>query len=262
MKKIILDIQRKAGLKNTKIIRQLSQDVLGNRWLINTDKGEMVLSFKSELANRISLDISHQFDLLKFISKSGIAPEPFFLDIQNRVLLVNYIDGKNIHAFQLKQNEMLEEIANLFFQLHSIDSPTFLPYITIEKKLELYSSQVKNMKIDTILSRVKRLISGYSGGTQVICHNDVHRGNIIVGKKIAFIDWDYAGIGNLWFDLAAFIEQEKFSMKSRDYFLDAYFGSRASWSKEQLDDWLKIYQLVEKIWQYCIAAFNQRKSND
>jgi thiamine kinase-like enzyme len=57
------------------------------------------------------------------------------------------------------------------------------------------------------------------------CHNDLLKGNFIDdGTRIRILDWEYAGMGDIFFDLGNFAVQHEFSDEHDEILLKAYFG--------------------------------------
>ena len=57
------------------------------------------------------------------------------------------------------------------------------------------------------------------------CHNDLLNANFIDdGTRIRIVDWEYAGMGDVFFDLANFSVNHGFDESERRGLLEAYFG--------------------------------------
>jgi len=57
------------------------------------------------------------------------------------------------------------------------------------------------------------------------CHNDLLNANFIDdGHLIRIVDWEYAGMGDVFFDLANFAISHEFSSAQMTLLLEAYFG--------------------------------------
>jgi thiamine kinase-like enzyme len=57
------------------------------------------------------------------------------------------------------------------------------------------------------------------------CHNDLLNANFIDdGERIRIVDWEYAGMGDLFFDLANFAVNHELDEDGRHALLEAYFG--------------------------------------
>jgi thiamine kinase-like enzyme len=58
----------------------------------------------------------------------------------------------------------------------------------------------------------------------VPCHNDLLNANFLDDGAIRIVDWEYAGMGDRFFDLANFSVNHEFSVEDDGRLLAAYFG--------------------------------------
>ena len=56
------------------------------------------------------------------------------------------------------------------------------------------------------------------------CHNDLLNANFLVDDQIYVLDWEYAGMGDVYFDLANFSDHHELSDKQDLWLLECYFG--------------------------------------
>jgi thiamine kinase-like enzyme len=59
----------------------------------------------------------------------------------------------------------------------------------------------------------------------VLCHNDLLAGNLLVdGERIQIVDWEYAGMGDRYFDLGNLAVNNGLDAQAEERLLAAYFG--------------------------------------
>ncbi len=56
------------------------------------------------------------------------------------------------------------------------------------------------------------------------CHNDLLNANFLDDGSIRIVDWEYAGMGDRFFDLGNFSVNHEFGIDDDRRFLGAYFG--------------------------------------
>lgn len=65
-----------------------------------------------------------------------------------------------------------------------------------------------------------------AGGAPVLCHDDLLPANFIATPDgIRIVDWEYAGMGNRWFDLGNFAVNNELGSAEEEVFLTAYLGA-------------------------------------
>jgi thiamine kinase-like enzyme len=57
-----------------------------------------------------------------------------------------------------------------------------------------------------------------------LCHNDLLNANFLDDGRLRILDWEYAGMGDPFFDLANFAVNHEFSEEQEALLLQAYFG--------------------------------------
>ncbi len=150
-----------------------------------------------------------EFKIQNMAYKRDISPKALLLDRKNNLMICEFVEG--VHHFRLTQQE-LKRLALTLKKLHSIkiqQQPNNL------KK----NFKFKHKKVYHAFKVIDSFKSEY-----VLGHNDLHPKNIIFGKKIKFIDWEYAGKTDRYFDLVAIIIEFKLNRRDEMTFLNSYFA--------------------------------------
>ena len=56
------------------------------------------------------------------------------------------------------------------------------------------------------------------------CHNDLLNANFMIDDRIYVLDWEYAGMGDIFFDLANFSDHHELTDEQDHWLLECYFG--------------------------------------
>ena len=71
----------------------------------------------------------------------------------------------------------------------------------------------------------RSLWHGRSANAPVPCHNDLLNANFLDdGERLCIVDWEYAGMGDRFFDLANFSINHELDEAASAMLLEAYFG--------------------------------------
>ena len=90
------------------------------------------------------------------------------------------------------------------------------------------------------------------------CHNDLLNANFIDdGRRIRIVDWEYAGMGDVFFDLANFAINHELDVDGRDALLEAYFGSVRPDQRRALELMRFMSDFREAMWGVVQAAVSQ-----
>ena len=87
-------------------------------------------------------------------------------------------------------------------------------------------------------------------GTQALvpCHNDLLNANFLDDGEIRIVDWEYAGMGDRFFDLANVSVNHEFGVAEDDVLLSAYFGEAAAPSVASLGMMKFMSDFREAMW--------------
>jgi len=255
MEDAIREVASFAGVNGVRVSRRLSSGTVSERWLLETDDGLMVATVDHPLAESLLLDRPFQMDVLKHIFGTGLAPEPIARCAAQKVFLLRYIPGRSLESAHFCQHNTLAELAGVLRQLHTLEVQNFPETNSLLDKINGYASFANAPEIAALQSEAEILLrSGYAGQDVALCHNDVNHGNVIDGNGLSLIDWDYAALGDPYFDLATVIKFHDLNQAAANSFLDAYFGRQNAVDKGRLRINIRLYEIVTKLWKYCTAT--------
>jgi thiamine kinase-like enzyme len=116
----------------------------------------------------------------------------------------------------------------------------------------IHKTKLKRIDIVNLAKTLKILHSIKDSKKRVFCHKDLNPQNIIFGKKIKFIDWEYASFDDCYFDLACLIIEFNLSKKEEKILLKSYFKNKFQINYKKVLFFKKKYLLL------CISWFKQR----
>ena len=198
-----------------------------NYYLETEKQNYLIRTFKHQRERKT------EFYIQNLVYKKNIAAKALLLDETNNLMICDYIEGK--HLFKLNQKN-IRSLALSLKKLHSIkiqQRPNDLKRIFKYKDKKVYEAF-------KILSKFKP--------EYVLGHNDLHPKNILFGDKIKFIDWEYAGKTDKYFDLAAIIIEFKFNKQEEKYFLRSYFPHQKAPNHKKLKAFKVIYTTLWTVW--------------
>jgi len=85
-----------------------------------------------------------------------------------------------------------------------------------------------------------------------LCHNDLFGGNILDADPIRIIDWEFVGMGDIFFDLATLaIACDEFDPRPderSEIIVDAYFGEVTDAHRQRIRDMIFVVQMHNVAW--------------
>ena len=208
----------------------LSQQGFSNEnYSFYADKQRCLLR-KFKLQDR---DRTLEYEVQRLAYQHGLAAQPYHLNLEEGFMICEYLEGK--HTSKLTRAEIAMFIKQLK-QLHALkidQQPLALErdFPVLTQELEEAFAVIDNISFETVL-----------------CHNDLNPQNcIFFNEAIKFIDWEFAGMNDRYFDLASFSVEFQFSVLDEAYMLASYFGMRG-WDKKKLDAYKIIYRALCAQW--------------
>jgi len=83
----------------------------------------------------------------------------------------------------------------------------------------------------------------------MVCHNDLNQNNVLWQEdRVYLIDFDFAGVNDIYFDIAGVIWEFELDTEIKNLFLEAYFCD-LSYDLPKLELYIQIYSEFWKQWR-------------
>jgi len=168
----------------------------------------------------------------------GLTAKLLFYDKEAGMMLFEYLEGK--HKKELEKEEIVT-LAQRIRILHRIPlSDLFGKPVETEA---LFPTSFTG-DISALLHRVRQYER-----SDVLCHNDLNPYNLIWqdGGDVKMIDFEYAGMADRYFDLAAVSVEFSLTQEEERVFLESYFSGK-HFLTEKLQDYKRLYHAVCHAW--------------
>lgn len=163
----------------------------------------------------------------------GLDTDILYFDEENGVKIAKYINNaQTINPETAKKKENMIETTNLLRTLHK-SNMKFSNEFNVFKKIEEYEKLLKesngtNFKDYSIVKqqvlKLKEVLNNL-GEESVPCHNDTVPENLVKSDdKLYLVDWEYSGMNDPMWDLAAHCLECDFSKEEEELFLNLYFN--------------------------------------
>lgn len=224
-------------------------------YLIFSKKNKYVFRKSGEGTSEI-ISRNNEINNCKKVKELGIDANLLVFNEKTGVKITEYIEN----ARTLNPDTVifyLEEVAKTLRKLHTSKiefNNTFNPFEEMKKYEEL--SQKLNGKFYEGYEEVKKIVFSLREKMEkldiqlVSCHNDTVPENFIKsGNKLYLIDWEYSGLNDPMWDLAAISIESKLSKENEEKLLSYYFGRKATKEERLRIHVNKIYQdFLWSIW--------------
>lgn len=214
-------------------IEELSGGITNRNYKITADRECYVLRLGGNETGYLGIDRKIEYECSKLAAQIGIAPEPVAFLEPEGYILARFISGKGIPAEEIGMENNIQRVIESMKAYHALDffPGSFSPFRVVEEYAKTARMFHVNLpeKMDVYLEKaheIERAMYGRAPLRQRPCHNDLLNGNFIDdGTRIRILDWEYAGMGDIFFDLGNFAVQHEFNDQQDELLLRAYFDN-------------------------------------
>ena len=233
---------------DARIIGELGGGPASDSYLVERGTERFMLRLDTTIAAALGLDRYAEAEILKTISLQGLGPAPEFFDPDRGILITRFIKGRAWNEADLHDPDRMQKLAVLLRRLHALEpiGPAFNLHERIENYARIVGTANSRDLADDAQHRLRELST--SAARQCLCHNDLICANIIEGQGLSLIDWEYAAIGDPFFDLATIVEHHRLDRDDVNCLLQAYFGAVHEDNSGRLERYRSLYNSLQLLW--------------
>jgi thiamine kinase-like enzyme len=196
---------------------------------VELDGDAYVLRIAGKDTDLLGIDRRVEVEATRAAAALGIGPEVVDFVEPEGWLVTRFIEGRPIAVERIREPENLERVALALRAVHA--GPRVSGNFDSFRIVERYS--------ETALGRGGAEPEHYPWAHELagqieafraesepcLCHNDLLNANFIDdGERLRIVDWEYAGMGDRFFDLANFAINHELDEAARTALVEAYFG--------------------------------------
>jgi thiamine kinase-like enzyme len=211
---------------------QLEGGITNRNFRVTFGGTDYVLRLPGKRTDLLGIDREAECIATKRANQLGFAPRVVTLLDDPQCLVTTFIHGKPADAAELRDGA-IPEVARDLRALHDSETELpkdFNPFRLVEEYAETARSRGAELpegygEALAAAKRVEQALRGKPGHEPVPAHNDLLPANFLRGgDRIQLIDWEYAGMGDRWFDLGNFAANNELSDEQEAKLLEEYFG--------------------------------------
>ncbi|WGL18000.1 choline kinase family protein [Microbulbifer bruguierae] len=257
VEKLLADEWRRWSDSQPQLIRPLSGGLTNRSFLLQAGGDKLVLRINAGNSRALDLDRAAEADALRLASARHLCAPLVYIDPDHRYLLTRFVDGV---PMDLNQSEALAQVAQLLRQIHQL--PPISARLDIADKANRYWQSIDRSArffpaLSKLHARMESLLRRTSNPqTYRLCHNDLLPENLIVDNagQLRAIDWEYAALGEPFFDLATVAQGYRLNQQQQQGLLAAYLQRPVEEAdRHKLAHWQRMYRYLSALW-YAVQA--------
>jgi thiamine kinase-like enzyme len=207
--------------------------ITNNNFRIDVGGEAFVLRIAGADTQLLGIDREHEYAANLAAGQLGIAPEVFFFIRPEGYLVTRFITGRPILPDEICQPDNIRRVMEIIHKIHSM--PEIPGSFDVFRIVGQYFEVARRNKVTlpdnfnwlTERMQVARKALQTRPFAPCPCHNDLLNANFLTNGKLCILDWEYAGMGDLFFDLANFSDHHGFTDEQDRWLLKCYFGQVA-----------------------------------
>jgi thiamine kinase-like enzyme len=163
---------------------------------------------------------------------AGVGPEVITFIPDPGILVTRFIAGKPVSEAIVREPQTIRRIAEALRRVHhaGLVEARFSPFVVVDEYAARASEHgvTPPAAFDATRSLANQIEDALPPIADCFCHNDLLNANFIDdGEHIRIVDWEYAGMGDPYFDLGNFAVNHQLELKAEQLLLEAYLGRAA-----------------------------------
>jgi thiamine kinase-like enzyme len=209
-------------------VSELGGGITNRNFRVETDGGVFVLRMGGARTSELGIDRAVENAAGRRAYEVGVGPEVVEFVPSEGWLVARFIDGRPISLEAMRRPEMLARVAGALRRFHEAAAipGRFDAHEVVEdyRRKAVANGVAVPPEFDDARAIAERLRSVRGPQPSVPCHNDLLNANFLDDGAIRIVDWEYAAMGDRFFDLANFSVNHEFSVGDDRNLLLAYFG--------------------------------------
>ena len=211
-------------------LEPLAGGITNRNFLVRDGEAQFVARIGEE---RHVLGVDRRNELLCHRAAEALLVAPPVVYGEDGILVSRFIPSRTLDATSAREGNMPRRVAHLLRTLHegSCDLVGDLMFFSPFQVNRTYVQTSRAMgaklptDIDAMTAAMRTLSRTLRPYVPTLCHNDMLPANVLDdGERVWIVDWEYAGMGHPFFDLAGFSVNCGFSDAMDSDFLTAYQG--------------------------------------
>src|SRR6266849_9211460 len=214
------------------LVTPLAGGITNQNYRVDIGGETFVLRIGGKGTQLLGIDRGREHTCTAIAAQIGVGAEVIHFLASEDALVTRFIVGTGISPETAAQPETLRRIVDSIKRYHGGPAfpGTFSPFETVRNYHKL--ALERSVTFPDTLPRVFALMAevehalAESGAVQIKpCHNDLLASNFIDDSRTIWIlDWEYAGMGDIFFDLGNFAVNQSLNDEQCALLLRFYFG--------------------------------------
>ena len=212
-------------------IEPLGEGITNHNFKVSVDGEAYVLRIGGKDTELLGIDRRAEHAAALAAAAVGTGPDVVAFLEREGALVTRFVEGHQLSAEEMRSPESIARVVAVLKPFH--DGPAIPAHFDAFQVVRTYAVAATEHGVRfpaayepaaEVATRIARLRGPQAPRP---CHNDLLNANFILGgTRLWIVDWEYAGMGDIFFDLANFSVNHELGPDEDDELLRVYFGDR------------------------------------
>lgn len=194
-----------------------------------------------------------RFLLQDVLAEKLMAPKPVYLSNNYDFQVEEWVEHQSLLDSSLPLLDKCKILATKLWDIHQlkVDAPRLNLPLDWQRYQDIIGADLPNSLVNDI-QHCRSILLQQDEAAMTLCHNDLAMSHVASGTLRILFDWEYASIGNRYFDIQACIVVNKLDQSGREALLKTYaklsgipFNEILSGVEQQIP----VVKLTMNLWQ-------------
>ena len=205
--------------------------ITNRNFRVDIDGESFVVRLSGKDTDLLGIDRAAENEAASAAAKAGVAPEVFAYLPERSALITRFVQGSHIPEEDLEREDVLGAVVHSVKAIHGGPAiPSSFPVFRIVEDYRAIA-EARGVAVPAAFDEVHRKAADieHSFAAQPLsdrpCHNDLLNANFLLdGDHVWIVDYEYGGMGDLFFDLGNLSINNGLSPDAQELLLRLYFG--------------------------------------
>lgn len=190
-------------------VEALRGGVVNSSWKVSNATQSFFLK-QQRADDTNAIDRANEITLQRQLHDLQLCPQVRYVSEGNEWVLFDWVDAPSLAESAQEEPERMRILAHTLARIHH-SAPQVASWSLYERIMHYCTNLAtqapqKAQAYKSQLAHFSRLIESWDKEPGCLCHNDLSLGHVLLSSPVQVVDWEYAGYGHPYFDIASCIE--------------------------------------------------------
>jgi thiamine kinase len=236
-------------------VERIVHGLTNDNWIARGPQRSVVVRLNSPKAPELGVDRRNEARALQVAMHAGVGPRVLQYDLEEDVLITELLPGTPWSIEYARSSAGIARLAQLLVEVHALPIYDGIKRVDALSVIDGYWNTLEAAGRIALAGSLEQRATARVLGERLrrdvrprLCHNDVHHLNLMDDGRVRLLDWEYAGLGDPYFDMAGVCCYHDFDDAQCAALLQHYAGRLHEAALERLNAARWLFEYIRELW--------------